>query len=255
MRFATVNEKMDVCLLKLKRAANVRKIAVLALFFCVLFSAGIAGAADPAASFPGLSVVDLNGIRIYYHPELTEIIKKVGQDDIVRVLRTRIDRTKPQNYVVDFDPGPSEDPAFVLYTENGANLNALVDEKGEQFIVAGLTLIIPGNGSLYVSGHTNNMFNERRKFEVTGNRVREVPQPFYYVGLGTVTTRPVQLYSSLSKNEKDVVAQLPKGAKIAVLVNKGEHYLVKTSFGLVGWVHIPSYEYQTAIEGITYAGD
>lgn len=229
------------------------KKVILLSFLCVLFSIGTAGAADPAASFPGLSMVDLNGIRIYYHPDSTELIKKTGREDIVRVLRTRIDHTKPQTYVVDFDPGPSDDPAFVVYAENGANLNELIDERGEPFIVGGLNLIIPGNGSLYVSGHTNNMFNERRKFKVMGNRVREIPQPFYYVGIGTVTTRPIKLYSSLSK--KEVVAQLPKDAKIAVLVNKGEHYLVKTSFGLVGWVHIPNYEYQTPLKGITYAGD
>ena len=98
------------------------------------------------------------------------------------------------------------------------------------------------------------MFNMRRKFLLKNNSCIEVKQPFYYVGLKTITLKPIQLYRS--KEQKEIIAKLFSNSPIEVLINSGEFYLLKSSFGLVGWIKIPETLIQTSpIKGLYFAGD
>ncbi len=117
-------------------------------------------------------------------------------------------------------------------------------------------------GIIYTSGHTNNMFNQRRKFEIKKDTVLEVKQPYYYVGLKNKTLKPITLYKE--KTGKEVIAQLPKNYTVEVLLAENtsdnfhshKYFLVKTEFGLVGWLRLTDYEgYDPVIEGLFYAGD
>lgn len=125
--------------------------------------------------------------------------------------------------------------------------------------IGGLNLYIPGNSNLYVSGHVNSNFDLKRKLKFEENNITEVKQPQYYVGLKTVTLKPITLYQS--KDFKNTVATLPKNYKIEVLLAETsyEHedfYLIKTEFGLIGWAKIKSGQYQAIdIKGIFWNGD
>lgn len=168
----------------------------------------------------------------------------------VKVLKTKISPSGLDYYLI-FSPGPSADPSFVFYKEG-------VYDKAA-FNIMGLKVYIPGNGNVYVEGHTNNAFNKRRKFTLSNGEFVEAEQPFYYVGLKTRTLKPVKLYKS--RNLLEVIANLPADYSIEVLINDPENssmFLVKTDFGLTGWIEIPG-EYMFGgnelIEGIFYAGD
>lgn len=194
-------------------------------------------------------------VRILYNEKLTKVLDEtqaVEDIEIVRVLRTKVDAKSPHWYLVEYDEGPSEDPAFSIYRIGEGDSPTLIDR------LLGLELVIPGNGFVYVSGHTNNMFDERKKYKLEGDSLIEVPQPFRYVGITAPLRRPIVLYSS--KDQKQEVARVPAGAEVTVLLNEDAYYLIKTPFGLVGWwklIEEPErgfYE-STPIPGLYYAGD
>jgi hypothetical protein len=75
------------------------------------------------------------------------------------------------------------------------------------------------------------------------------------VGLKSKAKVPLKLLAR--KDEGDVIANIPAGESLEVVVRDGEHLLIKTNFGLVGWWKTnPSAMADNAeIEGIYYAGD
>jgi hypothetical protein len=171
-----------------------------------------------------------------------------GMDDL-KVLKTKIAASGPEYYVV-FSWGPSGDPSFMFY-EDGSFERPV-------FSVMALQLYIPGNGNVYTAGHTNNKFNTRKKYTVRNGSFVEAEQPFYYVGLKTKMLKPAKLYNTeqLSK----VVASLPIDYSVEVLINKPKTnlFLLRTDFGLTGWIEIPGenmFYGNEMIEGIFYAGD
>lgn len=205
-----------------------------------------------ADSFEDLSVMhvkDNDMITIRYDRNITEIINKPIEGEAeVKVLVTRLLKSSPARYLIVFDPGPSADPQFIIYQVVGDTNKKIISIPGEE-------LIIPGNGVIYSSGFANMMFNTRRKFQFSGGLVEEVKQPYYYVGLTTNVKRAITLHEDLTY--KKPVAQLPEGANVEVLLSKGNDYLLKTPFGLVGWFKINYGEQcgSEAIEGICYHGD
>ena len=82
--------------------------------------------------------------------------------------------------------------------------------------------------------------------------MEEIRQPFYYVGLESVVTEDIKIYADIEQT--NVIANLPIGSTVTVLINKGECYLLKTPFGLVGWLKIPQ-ALQTSIKGLFFNGD
>jgi hypothetical protein len=71
--------------------------------------------------------------------------------------------------------------------------------------------------------------------------------------LESKTTQEVRLYGDPSQIQ--LVATIAKGSHVLVLINKDENYLLKTEFGLLGWIRIRNGTYETPIEGIYFAGD
>lgn len=86
-------------------------------------------------------------------------------------------------------------------------------------------------------------------------RVEEDHQPFYFVGLKTKVKKLIVLYGDLSYEKP--IAQLPKGSQVEVLINKENDYLLKSPFGLVGWLKINYGEQcgSESVEGICFHGD
>ena len=98
------------------------------------------------------------------------------------------------------------------------------------------------------------MFAKSRKFTLNKGEVVEVKQAFYNVDMKTETGKAVTLMSKPGGGEK--VAGLGAGAKVHVLINQGDHYLVSTPFGLTGWVEVENgYGPDSPLKGIYYRGD
>lgn len=210
-------------------------------------------AAEP---FPGLQPIEIEDyfkVTIFYDPEVGRRVNEPlnpegaqgGEPLVTRVLRTKIDRTKPEEVWIDFDPGPSADPGIVV---------TRVGSEEPAGYVSGLSFYIPGTGAIYASGHTNTMFDSRRKYEFEGDKLSEVKQPFYWVGLESKALKDLALLSA--KGGKEVVARLPKGSALTVVLAEGDWYLVKTPFGLVGWLEVKDYAQQAeTVEGLFFRGD
>ena len=153
--------------------------------------------------------------------------------------------------LLTFNPGPSDDPWFTI-TDIKTD-KRLLDTGGD-------TLYMTKKNTLYIAAQTNEMFKHRRKYTFDGKTFTEVKQPYYYVGQKTKvqrvddkTTIAITLYQDKSK--KKSVAVLPEGSEIEILLSDDpKWYLVRSSFGLVGWVEINEYAYKTPI-GLRFNGD
>jgi hypothetical protein len=132
-----------------------------------------------------------------------------------------------------------------------------LDTKKAIATFSALNIIVPGNGSIYVSGHLNE-FNLRRKYTYDGKTFKEDKQPFYYIGLKSVTLKEVKLYSD--KELTTPLAVLSAGYEVEVLLAEqpfgNKVYLVRTSFGLTGWALLKAEQYKAVdIEGLFYNND
>jgi len=172
-------------------------------------------------------------------------------EPVYPVAFVKISQNQNQYFLVCYTDGPSGDPAYEFY---------FIDKNESEYIftIAGSEIFIPGNGYLYVSGHTNNMFNKHKKFKFTGAGVEEVAQPFYYVGMQTKTITNIQLYSDYSCTQKLAVVGADSNIEIvaAEFDDLSQKYLIKTPFGLLGWwILDQEYPKSEEIEGLFYSGD
>lgn len=221
--------------------------------------------------FPGLKMYQSKNSMAFlaYNPEVTKVIdKELGElekthllfplkdtlfEEDVLVLETKIDRKDDESYYVVYSEFPSGDPHF-CFVKVGGPLDYWND-------ISGTAIAIPANGFIYGASRYDANFTERRKYKYDKAGFHEVQQPYYYVGLKTRTVVPIILYSDQKTNQQ--IAELPSGTEIEVLLTdnkrvfeKGICYLVKTPFGLLGWVWVEEKQLQAdVIEGISYWGD
>jgi len=252
-----------------------RMIAVIAAA-CMISGAQSVTADDLPAEFENLTTLNIDStldkyfsnITIHFDKSISTLIDSmyyftdrdgriVDEDLKFRCLIvTKIDRNDDTRYTIDFYPGMSVDPHFRIYRNTDGRLKGLTNSM----IITGTQLIVPGDGFLYSSGHTNNTFDQKRLFRVEGDEIIEVVQPYYYVGLQSVTNREIVLRSLAGP-----VVTLPQGTPVTVLLKQIEpypqfSYLLKTDFGLVGWVHFKPRELYmwnkpNPIEGLYSNGD
>lgn len=149
-----------------------------------------------------------------------------------------------------YSEGLSADPGFIISTAT----NKLIGR------FSCLELYINNLGTIYTAGHVNNMYNRKRKFQIQTDTVIEVKQPYNFVGLKGKTLKDIILYKD--KTGDEVVAQIPKGYEIEILLADSStkdfetdyNFIVKTEFGLVGWLRLEGFA-DNVIEGLFYAGD
>ncbi len=165
-------------------------------------------------------------------------------------------RNSNDYYLLSFTSFPSYDHAFSFYKKEN-------NEYNYSFSIGGKQIYLPGNGFVYVSGHSNNMFSEKRKYKLENDSLTEIKQPYYYVGLNTKTSETIAIFESQKLERK--VATLPKNSEIEVVLCEyiydkknefiqDEYYLIKTSFGLIGWWRL-DHSYKQTINGLFYNGD
>lgn len=220
----------------------------------VLYLAAIAAvpAAEPLAEWSLKIEFPDDTVRIRYNPALATPVNKTFDPgagwDMHEVITTKLAPDSDDVFLIIFDPGPSADPNFQVVRGTEPTDNAYLGS------INGLELVIPGDGFVYVSGHTDTTFDQRRKYRVTNEGVEEVPQPYYYVGLSTKTLKPVTLRSALEGGE--TVAELPAGSDVEILLNHEDDYLIKTPEGLVGWfTEKLSTQEPEHFEGLYFRGD
>lgn len=214
---------------------------------------------DGMNAFPALKTMELKdiGVTLHYSSDKSQVLTVPHPDAkdlneggiyIARPLRVQLLGENKSSFIIDCDSGGSADPSCSVLQEAGSQLKKLLTIFGVRFA-------FPGNGSIYVDGHSNTMFNARRKFEWRNGSFVETPQPFRYVGLDTTTRTAITLYAKT--DYKQPVASLPQDTAVTVLLNDGTAYLLKTPFGLVGWIRIAEGVIQenSPINGIYYAGD
>ncbi|GBG13348.1 sorbosone dehydrogenase [Novimethylophilus kurashikiensis] len=215
--------------------------------------------AEGVETFPGLRALHIKNadVTLYYDPKISTVLSGNHPEAknyeeagvfISRPLRTQLLGLGKGFFTIDCDSGGSWDPGCTFLLENEGKLKKV-------FQTLGLRFALPGNGNIYVEGHNDTMFNVRKKYGWHDGKCIEIKQPFNFVGLDTTTREPIELFSS--QEYKQIVATLPKGSPVTVLLNEGEHYLVKTPFGLLGWVKIRDgvQQAESPIAGIYFAGD
>lgn len=179
-------------------------------------------------------------ITIKYAPKHTEVYNLMENDldadnpflPVVErymggmlMMKTKLQKNG-EDYIIIHSPGPSGDPAFMIFKNN--------KDKERVTSIAGNKLYIPGNGNVYAEGNTFSNIKARKKYTLRNGKIEEVKQPFYYAGMKTTTKTPIKLYAS--QKLKQEVASLPSGYPIELVLEASNHmYLIKTKFGLVGW--------------------
>ena len=227
--------------------------------FLVLTSTSYANEANKAFNklkFITIDYSQVGDINVFYNEKLTKILNKeiiINKDNYnsTKVIETKIDYKSKEKHIIEYSEGFSVDPHFTIYKKNKNKLIELTSFSGTE-------IFIPGNGNIYISGHTNNMFNMKLKYKLVDSSFIEVKQPYYYVGVKSKIKENITLYAS--QKMKNEVAKLPKDSVVTVLLNDGKDYLLKSPFGLTGWYRI-KHEYpvglhhKSELEGIYNNGD
>lgn len=224
--------------------------------FGILAAAMVLIISNNAFGFEGLSSIKIpirgRNIVTYYVEKYSTIINKdITEKEVpwrtFRLIETKLKAESDERYIIDFCEGPSWDPTFEIWRLEGDKLISI----GE---IPALEIIIPCNGYLYTSGHTNNMFNKKRKFTIENDELKEIKQPFYYVGLDSKAMEDIDIYSDI--NMSTVVEHVSKGAQLTVLMNYNDvYYLIKTEYGLLGWIKIAHSRNDDIIKDVYFAGD
>jgi hypothetical protein len=244
--------------------------AVLALFSSQVFAKGVAEEAFPKFKWIDANAYQADGSRFGYVASSFTVVgkpcHKLPKKDVCYVANNDLDFTLIGRYKSDsmkdpinilYSPGASMDPTFRI---TDAKNNVIWEHFVEE-------LAIDGRGVIYTSGNINHMFNMRGKFKLADGKVTEVKQPFLYVGVLGKMLKPAKLYSA--KTGGDVVASLPVGYEVEVLlaedyqkfgndVVQPRAFLVRTKFGLVGWLILSEADathFDPIIKGLGYMGD
>ena len=186
----------------------------------------------------------LDGIEYIKFDE--EYIEAINPQKIAFV---QLKPDQKEQILLSFTHGLSEDLFFIFDFIENDSITKTLELPGQQ-------IYIPGNGNIYTSGIANNTFNKRKKYKFVNGEFVEVEQPLYYVGKTTTTKALIKIYSD--KDQKNLVATLPKDSKIEILASEftsdNKYYLIKTSFGLVGWWELDNW-YSEKINDFFYHGD
>jgi hypothetical protein len=232
----------------------VRALSAMAILVCGLAVSAFA-AGDELATFSlGEKASCWGPVFIHYVPSLTTIINAATPQESgfteIRVAKLRLSARSGDTLIVDYTEGGSCDPAFIVSRVEKCGTRQL------DWAITGLDFEAPGDGFFYIRGHTDSWFDMRRKFTVEGGNLREVKQPFYYVGLETKTLRQIHLFSNQGCSEM-MSGWIEAGSPITVVLSDGDCFLLKTDHDVLGWWRPQNRSQQRSeeLEGIYFKGD
>ena len=223
-------------------------------------------AAEPFTPAQGLTRLDLKyGIEVFYSAKHAVPIK-AAPAWIKEYDEAGVDASAPLlldlgahagKLALACDSGPSGDPSCYLLRDAEHPETRVFEAPGTRFSFL-------EDGRILVSGHTDNMYDHRRLYTYDGNKFVETAQPMRYVGLESKAKAAIALHAEKAANSA-VTLTLAAGSAFTILLNdnasvddngQNPDYLVHTSEGIVGWVHLPSKpEGSTDAEGLFFQGD
>jgi hypothetical protein len=174
----------------------------------------------------------------------------VGIDNI-KLIKTKLNRNENKYYFITFGSIDGPSIGFTIFEEKLPN--KIIGQ------IRAASLIVPGNGSLYSIDRYWENFETKRKYSFIEEKIVENKQPFYSVNLISFALRPIDIYSDINLENK--LASIPVKGKIEVILctdsnSRSDIYLVRTSFGLIGWAKLVTGQYQSVdVEGLYYNGD
>ncbi|GCC53316.1 hypothetical protein SanaruYs_35590 [Chryseotalea sanaruensis] len=174
----------------------------------------------------------------------------VGNDNI-KLIKTKINSKDDKQYYISF--GSIDGPSIGFTIFEAALPNKIIGQ------IQAISLIIPGNGSLYSIDRCWENYITKRKHSIVEGKIMEDKQPFYSVDIKSYALRPIEIYADATF--KDKMATIPINGKIEIILCTGSNstsdiYLVRTSFGLLGWARLRAGQYQSVdVEGLFYNGD
>ena len=239
------------------------KQTTLILLFLVLNLISYSQETSPFLYLDKIEIQNFKGRELYIQKTNAQIINKkrieLSKENIfyaeecegeymTLIAICRIDNSN-KSYAIAYSVCPN--PEFTIYDSDNphkiyGNINA---DK----------LFITGNGSIYCSGGEST-FDAKKKFNIIGDKLIEIQQPFYYIGLKTRTLRPIKLFETIDLENE--IANLPMDYPVEIILsNKSFNstkglYLVKTKFGLTGWSELKAGQGESVdVEGLIYTGD
>lgn len=240
------------------------------LFFTLFFLKVIGYKSQNKPYFPNLTKVLIdssNKAYFYFEKKASHLINKPcfllssknefyckKEEELaawVLVAKVKSDISK-DSLTILYSEGMSVDPMFTVLSKNKKTLRRFWCTE----------FFINTSGTIYTSGHTNNMYNRKRKFQLEGDTIKEIIQPFSYVGVKGKLLKSIKLYKE--KVGTELVAQLTKNHEVEILLGDSSvedfgndlFFLVKTEFGLVGWLRLDNDEINGGIlNELYYAGD
>ena len=202
--------------------------------------------------FSTLAVLEAEGALVAYNSRGSKVInQKLSALPKTHPLHAVFAETGDRTAVLMLEArleSPDAAPSYVVYSANECcpefhfyTTTTPVRRLGG---LAGSAISVPGNGSVYVASRQNATYTRRGKYRISAQGFTEIRQPFHSVGFKTKTLKPIVLFAAQEGTEE--VARLPEGADIEVVLFDpakpldSANYLVRTPFGLLGWVKIPS---------------
>lgn len=166
---------------------------------------------------------------------------------IVDVASVYVDSLK-KKFTIQYNSGPSADPTFTIKWQEG--------KKDHDFSMEGTDLDFLASGEILISGHTNNKFSQKRKIVFKNNKLIEVEQPYYFIGIKSKSL--IDVDARLNPDEKSAtIFHLKKDDPVEVILSDtGQlYFLLKNSEGLLGWVLISESQRPTIVKEIFFKGD
>ena len=210
--------------------------------------------ASPEIKEVKLDDTSVGSVYFHYNSDLTNLLLKDITDKeseifTLTVAEIKLSSSSKETFVLEYTEGGSTDPGFLFYKKNNDQLTQL------SYLIDGLHILIPGNNFIYIWGHTNSDYNIRRVYKIENDKVEELSQPYYYVGIENKTLTDITIYESIAF--KKTIDNIKKGDTVTVLLSDGSNYLIKTKNDIIGWwkPERSSYFKAEEIEGIYHIGD
>ena len=158
--------------------------------------------------------------------------------------------------------GASLDISYMFYSVKRLKDYKLGAEVAKpDFSVEATSIIIPANGNIYAYGHNNNLHSIQKKYVFKDGNLRELSQPFHYVGRSAISLKEQTVFSDTGLTTE--LYKIAKGSPVTIVgLQPGssnpsfdELYVVASEFGLVGYVKAEYEQKETQFSGFFYAGD
>jgi hypothetical protein len=177
----------------------------------------------------------------------------------IELMLLRIEVEAGDNFLVSFSDWPSDDMSFNFYSENAEGLQHIGSVYGTEILVANWPFV-------YVSGHVNNAVHETKLIKLTREEIAESSHHITYIGKSSRTRHPVDLYTTSDKDSRELVARVPAGVALELLVRRANANIdpeelcmfVKTESGMIGWICLEESkltEESSPLDSVYFRGD